>query len=317
MKYLIDVDELQEQGLVTADTAAVLRAHARRDTGTTAINMLLAFGAIAVAAGLSALTLSPGLSAIFGLLFIAGGFWVSKNYELHWGKLGSIWMVVGALTLVAALGVLIGKPLEAGIMAALILGCTAYLAGSRLLAGLVPLALESALGGSTGYWSACYEIVVREPTMTIVLFAVFALIGWIITQTMRGINQALTLIFTRMSIILVNIGFWIGSLWGDSPGHMWRDVGNDEMTPIISPLLFVILWALTLLAAGFWGARHGRRFLVNTVASFGAIHLYTQWFERLGADPLTVMAAGIATIIIGLGFWRYNARLLQVAAATR
>ena len=311
MKILVDVDELLEQGLINAGTADILRTHSLRDTGTTAINLLLAFGAIAVAAGLTALTQSAGLSAIFGLAFIAGGWFTNKNFELNWGKLGSIWMVVGALVLCGAFGVLLDKPLESGILAAMILGGTAYLAGSRLLAGLVPLAIESALGGSTGYWTACYEIVVREPTITIGVFAVLGLAAWIITQRLTGIQQALTLTFTRVSIILVNMGFWIGSLWGDSPGHMWRAGDTYDGTPTISAMFFVVTWALALLGAGFWAAQNGRRFLVNTVATFGAIHLYTQWFERLGADPLTVVAAGVATIAIGLVFWRYNRRDLQ------
>ena len=245
MKILVDVDELQEQGLIAPDTAALLKSHALRDTGTTAINMLLAFGAIAVAAGLLALTVSPGLSAIFGLLFIAGGWWITKRYEVNWGELGSIWMIVGALTLCGATGVLINKPLEAGAMAALILAGTSYLAASRLLAALVPLALESALGGSTGYWTACYEIVVREPTLTILLFAALALAGWIVTQRLSVLYQSLTLTFTRVSIILVNMGFWIGSLWGDSPGNIWRS-GDQSYDPSISPVFFVVTWAMAL-----------------------------------------------------------------------
>jgi iron complex transport system permease protein len=78
----------------------------------------------------------------------------------------------------------------------------------------------------------------------------------------------------------------------------------------------VVGWALALLAAGAWGAKNGRRFMVNTAATFGAIHLYTQWFERLGADPLSVMLAGVATIAIGLGLWRYNRGVLEASKPT-
>ena len=68
-----------------------------------------------------------------------------------------------------------------------------------------------------------------------------------------------------------------------------------------------IAWAVALVVAGAWGARNGRRFLVNAVATFGAIHFYTQWFERLGADPLSVIGAGLVTIAIGFAIWKYNA----------
>ncbi len=315
MKILVDVEELQEQGLITADLVKVLKDHAMRDTGSTAINFLLAFGAIAVAAGLVTLTQSAPIAAALGVAFVAMG-WFARTRAEVWSKLGSVWMVVGALTTVGALGYLSGNPVGTAILAAIIFACVAVLAGSRLLIALVPLAIESALGGSTGYWSACYEIVVREPTMTIIVFAILGFAAWQVTKNLKGINAALSLTFTRMCIIIVNMGFWVGSLWGDSPGQLWRTTTDAAASEIIShpqipDYAFVIAWALALLAAGAWAAKNGRRFLVNTVAVFGAIHLYTQWFERLGPNPLAVMAAGIATIAIGLGLWHYNRKVLS------
>ena len=317
MKILVDIDELQEQGIVTPEMAAQLRDHALKDTGSTAINILLALGAVAVAAGLVTLTQSAGLSAALGAAFIAGGYAARTKMQELWGKLGSIWMVVGALTLAGSIGYITDKPLLGSLLAAGIFGGVAWVAGSRLLAALVPLALESSIGGSTGYWTACYEIMVREPTLTIILFAVLALVGWLAVQRLKGLQEALALAFTRMCIILVNFGFWIGSLWGDSPGHLWRNPNESDYDAYLHPQIpetaFVVGWALALLAAGFWGAQNGRRFLVNTVATFGAIHLYTQWFERFGADPVSVMLAGVATIAIGLGLWRYNHKVLGQA----
>ena len=55
MKIMIDVDELEREGVLTPELAAKMRQIAMRDTGSTAINIVLAFGAIAVAAGLLAL----------------------------------------------------------------------------------------------------------------------------------------------------------------------------------------------------------------------------------------------------------------------
>ena len=40
-----------------------------------------------------------------------------------------------------------------------------------------------------------------------------------------------------------------------------------------------------------WAVKANRRWVINLVAVFGAIHFYTQWFERLGADPLSVLTA--------------------------
>ena len=86
MKILVDIDELQQQGVVSTETAMLLRDHAVKDTGSTAINILLAFGAIAVAVGLVALTQSAGLSAVLGAVFIAAGFAARSQVQALWGK---------------------------------------------------------------------------------------------------------------------------------------------------------------------------------------------------------------------------------------
>jgi hypothetical protein len=46
---------------------------------------------------------------------------------------------------------------------------------------------------------------------------------------------------------------------------------------------------------------------VNLASVFGAIHFYTQWFERLGAQPLAIILAGLITVVIAVLLWRYNA----------
>jgi hypothetical protein len=116
----------------------------------------------------------------------------------------------------------------------------------------------------------------------------------------------------RTSVFLVNFGFWIGSLWGDPlmllrgverrPGYaMIRDT-------VIPPFVFSVGWAIMLIAAGVWAARANRRWLVNVVAVFGAIHFYTQWFEKLGASPLSVLLGGVLLLGIALALWSFNRR---------
>ncbi len=308
MKILIDVDQLERQGVLSAELAATLRKTAIRDTGSTAINAVLAFGATAVAVGLLALFQSERLGALLGLAFVLVGYLVERVAGRQWTILGRIWMITGALLLSGSLGYWIGRPMLGPLVAAAIFFAVAIPAQSHLLIALTPLALAAAIGGSTGYWGACYEIAVREPTLTIVLFTALGFLAWLVA--LKGPQQfaALSLTFARICVILVNFGFWVGSLWGDAPGDLWRNPsGLWSERRQIPDLAFAIAWALALVVAGAWGARNGRRFLVNTVASFGAIHFYTQWFERLGADPLSVIGAGIVTIAIGLAIWKYNA----------
>lgn len=307
MKILIDIDALQAVGTIDAALADKLRASAQRDTGSSAINIVLALGAAAVTAGISALVFAPITLVALGLAFLAAGAAVRHLASAQWGLLAKIWIVIGALVLAGGQGALLDRPLAGSLIGALILVGIGVYARSHLLVALSPFALEAALGGSTGYWHACYEIVVREPTLTILMFTALGAGAWLLARRIADPLQSLALTFARVCVILVNFGFWIGSLWGDTPGHSWSATGQDwPDTRTFPPLAFVVAWFAALFLAGLWGARNGRRFLVNLCAVFGAIHVYTQWFERFGADPVTVIVAGVATILIGLGFWRFN-----------
>ena len=63
-----------------------------------------------------------------------------------------------------------------------------------------------------------------------------------------------------------------------------------------------------MVGVGLWAAREDRRWVLNTCAVFGAIHFYTQWFERLEATPATVLAAGLVTLGAALILWKWNTR---------
>ena len=94
-----------------------MRQIAMRDTGSTAINIVLAFGAIAVAAGLLALFQSGVLGALLGLGSWSAAFSSSARFQ-QWGKLGRIWMIVGALLLAGSSGLWIDRPMIGPLVAA-------------------------------------------------------------------------------------------------------------------------------------------------------------------------------------------------------
>ena len=48
--------------------------------------------------------------------------------------------------------------------------------------------------------------------------------------------------------------------------------------------------------------------MVNVAAVFGAIHFYTQWFERLGPKPLSFILGGLLMLAFALGLWAFNKR---------
>jgi iron complex transport system permease protein len=53
------------------------------------------------------------------------------------------------------------------------------------------------------------------------------------------------------------------------------------------------------------------RWLVNLVALFAGIHFYTQWFERLGATPLSVLLGGVVMLASAFALWMFNRRVLD------
>lgn len=300
MKITVDTQQLQHAGLIDTATAQMLEQHAIRNTDSTAINLLIAFGVAVLAAGMLAMFPEPTFAAFFGGGFIALGLLVKHQYGEQWEKLGAIWCILGALLFAGSIGTLINQPFVSSLLAAVVFAAMAMAAKSKFLAALVPLALAAMLGGSTGYWHACYSIGVSEPTLTIAFFTLLGCAAWQWAKK-AGKHEDLLVIFARMCAILVNFGFWVGSLWGDRMGDTWQ-VNLAQIDAVV----FVVAWALALAAAGLWAAKNGRRFLVNTVAVFGSIHFYTQWFEHLGGSPFTVMVAGAITIAIGLALWRYN-----------
>ena len=79
---------------------------------------------------------------------------------------------------------------------------------------------------------------------------------------------------------------------------------------------FIVGWAIVIVAVGTWAARANRRWVVTTAAVFGAIEFYTQWFERLGAEPWAIILAGLTIVGLAIALWRYNLTANRPATVT-
>jgi iron complex transport system permease protein len=232
------------------------------------------------------------------------GLGVSMTAGPQWSLLGTANAIVGALTIVGGvLGLANGNwwgfAISTGLFMALAIAIR-----SALLSALTVLALAGLLGSSTGYVTATYFLEVNEPTVTIVLFAALSLAAYLVGRQVPEPYERVASAFARVALIMVNFGFWVGSLWGDEPGKSWL----HRTTVEIPDMVFIVLWAVALTGVGLWAVRANRRFVVNTVATFGAIHFYTQWFERLGGQPISVALAGVIVVAVAVALWRYNAR---------
>ena len=159
-------------------------------------------------------------------------------------------------------------------------------------------------------------LTVNEPSITIAFFALLAGTAYMLSQQVGQAYEQLAIVFARVSLILVNFGFWIGSLWGDDPGEtsaqgedyrLWSDREAWRAAHLHVPeIAFIIGWDILIVAVRTWAARTNRRWVVTTAAVFGAIEFYTQWFERLGAEPWVIIVAGLTIIGFAIVLWRYN-----------
>ena len=174
-----------------------------------------------------------------------------------------------------------------------------WTSGPRTLAVLV---LFTVLGSSSSYGHAFYELQVRQPLATVVTFSALALAVHAASRAVAWEWARLLTIVARTSLFLVNLGFWVGSLWGDDLNWLHRP---DARIP---DAVFALTWAAGLVGVGVWAGRTDRRWVLNLATVFAGIHFYTQWFEHLGATPGTVLLAGLAMLGFAVFLWRVNQR---------
>ncbi|PYO74218.1 MAG: hypothetical protein DMD64_04555 [Gemmatimonadetes bacterium] len=307
MKVVLDIDKLLLDNDITESEYARLKALAAKDTGSLAFNILIGFGVIATAAGALALLRSAPASIVLGVALSLAGVSLRARYIRQWGVLGAILLLVGSI--LAAGGIIIRtEGGTSGFLAVTVL-CLAggILARSSLLVAMAALALSATVGAATAYDHAMYGLVIRQPSVTVLLFGLLSWLAYRLSLRLATDYQRLAIIFARTSLFLVNLGFWVGSLWGDS---LWRgrDVWDFNSGTVVPSWVFVVGWAVGLIATGVWAVRVNRRWVVNLLAVFGAVHFYTQYFERLGASPSTILGSGLAALGIAVAIVRYNAR---------
>jgi len=317
VKITLDVDRLVGEGKITREESVRLKELALQETGSQGLNLLIGFGVLATTGGALALLRSAPASIALGGALEAAGIALSARYQREWGTLGLILLLVGALT--ASGGILIytdGK-IEGYVAVTVICAVVGIVARSGMLIAMAVIGLSACLGAATNYYHASYELVIRQPALTVVAFTVLALATYRLALRQAPETERLAVIASRTSLILVNFGFWVGSLWGDS---LWFrppswSLGSGELIP---DWAFAVVWAVALIGTGIWAVRRNRRWVVNTVAVFGAFHFYTQYFERMGASPATLVVGGVIALGFAVGLARYNraiAALPEVVAS--
>ncbi|SEQ00082.1 hypothetical protein SAMN05428969_1483 [Devosia sp. YR412] len=288
MKITLDLDALVAEGKLTAAEAERLKSYAAADTGQLAINVLLGLGAAAVAVGVGVMV--PALETVVTLgaaLFVLG-FGMRMAQVAQWSVFAQIVMVIGALALGGGLFALFGEELWVRIALTLGLGIAAVAALSGLLVSLSVMAFAAAITVDVDLWTPTHYLAAAIGALSLLTLVLYP-----VSLRLPAAYERLAIIAMRTAILLVNAAFFIGSVFGDEmlgwPGAY-----------------FSVTWALALLAFGVWAVFANRRWVVNTVAVFGAIHFFTQWFMALGAQPLSILGGGLLLIGFGLALARFN-----------
>ncbi|MCF2969707.1 hypothetical protein L1047_00655 [Synechococcus sp. Nb3U1] len=307
MKITIDIDKLLAEGRIDQDEYTRLKslAFAAEDTGSLAFNILISFGVIAATLGAMALLPSAETALTLGLILSGVGVYFQTKYAKNWGVLGTILLLVGTLMVSGGILAITQGGVVGFLLVMVFCAVGGILTKRTLLIILATLALSATVGAMAMYGYASYFLVIRQPLITVILFSALGWGAYFFSLRLSVDYSHLAIAVSRTSLFLVNFGFWVGSLWGDS---LW--LGNDSWSldsrSIIPAWFFAWAWAIALIGTMIWAARQNRRWAVNALSVFGAIHFYTQYFENLGASPTTLLMAGIIALGIAVTLARYN-----------
>lgn len=299
MKVTLDLDALVKAGRITPEEAERLKGFAAADTGALGANILYALGATAVACGIAAFLPTLETLVALGVVLFGAGLFIRMQGMARLQLFAQIILVIGALSLCTGLGGLYGDILLVRVGLTLGLAAAAVLARSGLLAALAVIAFAVTITFDPEIWPPNHFVAV-----VIVALSALVLALYLLSLRLPGEYERLAIIAMRVAIVMVNVAFFVGSLFGD-----------DRLG--LSGMAFSIAWALALLAFGGWAVFANRRWVVNSVAVFGAIHFFTQWFIVLGAQPLSILGGGVLLIVFGLALARFNNWVGQRPALAR
>ncbi|MFN3910878.1 hypothetical protein [Hyphomonas sp.] len=309
----LDLGALVKAGSLSAEEAARLTGLALPDRrGGLLVNVLLIFGALAVAAAAIALVPDAGTGLFLALAALAGAEGLRR-----FGPGEEFKVLSAGLALMGTLG-LAGwtawhfreapSATQPALLITLVLAAGAAWFRSAFLAALGVVALGAVFGTGSGYWHASYALFVEEPALTIFVFGALAAGLYALRKPVAEAWSGLLTSAARTAMVLVHFAFWVGSLWGDVIGDAaWSASRYDdyaayeawEKTALTLPEWpFSIGWAGLALALALLTRRGG--FLSVSALVFLGIHGYTQYFETFGAEPVTLLIAGLTLVALAV-----------------
>jgi hypothetical protein len=328
-RITLDLDALVADGRLTRAEAERLSGMAMAGRAlSTVVQVLYVLGALGLAGGVMALKPDPLTGMVLAGLALGFALFTQAIKREDLALLGAALGIAGTIGLAGSVAMQFREILAPvavnAIMTAIVLAAAIALR-SRFLAALVPLGLASLLGSSSEYWHASYAIIVTEATITVVAFAAIAGLLLLASLRLPQVWSAMATVAARVSLLLMNFGFWVGSLWGDhigdhfaSRGDAW---GSDweaaeafRQTAIFIPdWVFVAGWAAVCVAAIVF--LHRYRFTVNASITFLAINAYTQFFEWFGGSAFIMLTGGVTLLAFAFGLYHFDRWMVARAKA--
>jgi iron complex transport system permease protein len=319
-KITLDIDALVASGKLNAAEATKLKGLAEPSRAvSTLVQVFYILGALGLAAGVVALNPDPIIGLILALMALGFAAWVQITKNESLSILGVGMSIAGTLGVCGWFATEFGTPTNAllinAILTLLVLASALWFRSLFLIA-LVPLGIAAILGSGTMYWHASYGIFVQEPTITVIVFGAVALGLFAFSYKLPDIRGTQALIAARVSWIILNFGFWVGSLWGDYIGeHFQQYAGGkyssyDEMEAWrklafhVPDYAFVIAWALASIGTIIW--LKGHRFAVNAGITFLAINAYTQFFERFYESAWALIFGGGSLLVFAWALFNFD-----------
>ncbi len=301
----LDLDALVRTGQLSPADAARLRPLAMPDRrGNLLINLLLIFGSVAAALAAIALVPNAATGLVLALLALGGAEALRRQAQRD-----DFSVLASGLAMMGTLG-LAGwttwqfnhvPATQTALLVTLILAAGTIRYRSSFLGVLGVLAFGAVFGSGTGYWHATYAVFIEQPSVTILVFGALSAGLYRLRSSLGADQQGLATTAARTGLFLVHIAFWIGAIWGDQIGET-PAVNADtaaESGLQIHRYVFAAGWTvLSLALAGL--TRRGGFASVSALVFFG-IHFYTQYFELLGARPISLLVAGLTLVGLAVG----------------
>jgi len=167
MKITLDVTKLLDEEKITQVEYDRLTQLSSKSTGSLAINILVAFGVLAVTGGAIALKPNLLLGIILALLLAGIGLFIIYNHNKQWGMLGNILLLIGSLGTAASLIKYFDGEISVFLFIAVLFIIAGIIARSGLLIVLSVLSIAPLIKMETVYGHASYFLFVEQPILTI------------------------------------------------------------------------------------------------------------------------------------------------------